>query len=121
MLDERQGDGLEQGGHRPVQRAAEGEPNGEVEAAAQVDFAGQCDVAVGRRGEVIGELEVAREILPAVGGADVAARAGDKRRGRRQGEPGAALVRGEKLAPGDRATLPLLPQPPTSRCGATST
>src|SRR5208282_646645 len=72
---------LKQGGDRAMKSAAEGEAERELADGAQVDLAGQRNVAVRRRGELIVHPEILGQVLPAVGPAHVAARALDERRG----------------------------------------
>ena len=84
---------------RVVERLAEGERQNELPALAQIDLAGQGDVAVERAVELPVHPEMMSQVLPAIGRPHVSARAAQKRNRCGQDQPRTALVRRQHVAP----------------------
>src|SRR5260370_33967037 len=91
-----------------MEREAEAQPDREAIAAAQIDLADKCDIAVGRGGELMVQLEVVGEVLPSVGRPDVTARTLDERGRRRHRQPYPLLVGGEKLPSRDSRDIAIV-------------
>ena len=83
-----------------MKAVAKREAEREVAVLRQIDFSGQRDIAVRRRGELPIQLEILIQVLPSVGLADIAAGAPHERHAGSQSHPGVVLVRGQKLVPG---------------------
>src|ERR1700746_2933638 len=66
MLREGHTERLVKAGHRAMKAVAECETEREVAVLGQVDFGGQRDIAVGRRGELPIQLEILIQVLPSV-------------------------------------------------------
>ena len=96
-------------------------PSVNVRGLLEIELAGQRDIAVFGGGELVVEFEVGIEILPSVGRADISARARDERTLAPSASQMPFLFAVRNSCPTICATLPLLPHPPTARCGASST
>ena len=97
MLGEGKAERLQQGGRRVVQAIAEGQAEGELLAPSRVELTDEGDVALLRRVELPVEREIAGQVGPAVGGADVAAGTAHERDGGPHREPGAVLLGHQNL------------------------
>src|SRR5713226_6278495 len=100
-----------------MERKAETQPDRAAIAAAQIDLADKRDIAVGRGGELVVQLEVVGEVLPSVGRPDITARTMDERGRRRHREPYPVLVGREKLPSRDSRYVAIVAPSPDLQMG----